>query len=103
MIGAVLLFAAFLGVWQLYVELSDVDREIVRPAPTDVAREFAANTDLLWENFQSTAVIVAGGIVVALAGGTALAIVLQLSDRTRQALYPSLVASQAVPNPLHAP
>jgi ABC-type nitrate/sulfonate/bicarbonate transport system permease component len=102
-IPALLLFAVFLGVWQLYVELSAVDREIVLPAPSDVAREFAANTDLLWENFQSTAVIVAGGIVVALVGGTALAIVLHLSDRTRQALYPSLVASQAVPIPVLAP
>lgn len=103
MIWAALLFAGLVGVWQLYVEVSDVDREIVLPAPTDVARELADNTGLLWENFQSTALIVAGGIVVALAGGTALAIVLHLSDRTRQALYPSLVASQAVPIPVLAP
>lgn len=103
MIWAALLFAGFLGVWQLYVEASGVDRDIVLPAPTDVARELADNPGLLWENFQSTALIVAGGIVVALAGGTALAIVLHLSDRTRQALYPSLVASQAVPIPVLAP
>lgn len=103
MIWALLLFAAFLGAWQGYVELSGVDRDIVLPAPTDVARELADNTGLLWENFQSTALIVAGGIVVALVGGTALAIVLHLSSRTRRALYPSLVASQAVPIPVLAP
>jgi ABC-type nitrate/sulfonate/bicarbonate transport system permease component len=100
---ALLGFAAFLGAWQLYVELSDVDREIVLPAPTDVARELADNPGLLWENFESTAVIVAGGIVVALVVGTALAILLHLSDRTRRALYPALVASQAVPIPVLAP
>ena len=100
---AVLGFVAFLALWQLYVVASDVDREIVLPAPTDVARELADNTGLLWENFQSTAVIVAGGIVVALVCGTALAILLHLSDRTRQALYPALVASQAVPIPVLAP
>ena len=103
MIWAVLLFAGFLGLWQLYVEVSGVNRDIVLPAPTDVARELADNTGLLWENFQSTALIVAGGIVVALAAGTALAIALHLSDRTRRALYPSLVASQAVPVPVLAP
>jgi putative hydroxymethylpyrimidine transport system permease protein len=104
-IWALLLFAGFLGVWQIYVELalSKDEREIVLPAPTDVARELADNTGLLWENFQSTAAIVAGGIVVALVVGGALAIVLHLSSRTRQALYPSLVASQAVPVPVLAP
>ena len=103
MIGALAAFALFLGAWQLYVVTSDVDREIVLPAPTDVARELAGNTGLLWENFLSTATIVAGGIVVALVVGTALAILLHLSDRTRRALYPALVASQAVPIPVLAP
>ena len=103
MIWALLLFAAFLGVWQLYVELSGVDQDIVLPPPTRVAEELFGNPGLLWENFLSTAVIVAGGILVALVGGAALAIALHLSDRTRKALYPSLVASQAVPIPVLAP
>ncbi len=103
MIWALLLFAAFLGVWQLYVEVSGVDQDIVLPPPTRVAEELLGNPGLLWENFLSTAVIVAGGILVALVGGAALAIALHLSDRTRKALYPSLVASQAVPIPVLAP
>jgi ABC-type nitrate/sulfonate/bicarbonate transport system permease component len=102
---ALLLLAAFVGAWQLYVvlALSESQRDLVLPAPTDVAREAAANTGLLWENFQSTAAIVAGGIAVALAVGTALAILLHLSARARKALYPVLVASQAIPIPVLAP
>jgi ABC-type nitrate/sulfonate/bicarbonate transport system permease component len=102
---ALLLLLGFLGVWQLYVVLAldEAQRDVVLPAPTDIAREAADNVDLLWENFQSTAAIVAGGIVVALVVGAALAILLHLSDRTRRALYPALVASQAIPIPVLAP
>ena len=99
---ALLLFAAFLAVWQLYVELSGVS-DIVLPPPTKVADALVHNTGLLWDNFRATAEIVAGGIVVALVAGAALAILLHLSARARKALYPTLVASQAVPIPVLAP
>jgi ABC-type nitrate/sulfonate/bicarbonate transport system permease component len=99
---ALLLFAVWLGAWQLYVALSGVS-DIVLPPPTKVAEELLANPGLLWDNFTSTATIVAGGILVALLGGAALAIGLHLSDRARKALYPVLVASQAVPIPVLAP
>jgi ABC-type nitrate/sulfonate/bicarbonate transport system permease component len=102
MIWALVFFAGFLGAWQLYVELSGV-KDIILPPPTAVAAEMVENPGILWENFQSTAVIVAGGIVVALVAGAALAIALHISARTRKALYPTLVASQAVPIAVLAP
>lgn len=102
MIWAALFFLAFLGAWQLYVEISGVS-EIVLPPPTAVVDAIADEPGLLWENFLSTASIIAGGLAVALVGGTALAIALHLSDRTRQAVYPALVATQAVPIPVLAP
>jgi ABC-type nitrate/sulfonate/bicarbonate transport system permease component len=100
---AVLFFVAFLGLWELYVAVSGVDPDIVLPPPSEVVSELTGNTGLLWENFLATAAIVGGGIVVALVAGTALAIALHLSERVRKALYPTLVATQAVPIPVLAP
>ena len=102
MIWTVLLVAALLGAWQLYVAVSGVS-DIVLPAPLDVARALAENPGLLWDNFRTTAVEVAGGITVALVVGLVLAVALHLSARARRALYPLLVASQAVPVPVLAP
>jgi ABC-type nitrate/sulfonate/bicarbonate transport system permease component len=102
MIWPLLFLAALLGAWQLYVELSGVS-DIVLPAPTAVADELVSNPGLLWDNFQATAVVVAGGIVVALVAGAGLAVGLHLSERARRALYPTLVASQAVPIAVLAP
>jgi ABC-type nitrate/sulfonate/bicarbonate transport system permease component len=101
-IWSLLLLAALIGAWQLYVSLSDVS-DIVLPAPADVAAALVEERALLWSNFTTTAVEVAGGIVVALTAGTALAVALHLSERVRRALYPLLVASQAVPIAVLAP
>lgn len=102
MIWSLLIVAALLGTWQLYVELGDVD-PIILPAPTDVARALVQDTDLLWDNFQATAVEVVGGIAVALVVGASLAFALHMSSRLRSGLYPFLVGSQAVPVPVFAP
>jgi ABC-type nitrate/sulfonate/bicarbonate transport system permease component len=101
-IWALLFLALFLGTWELYVAVSGVS-DIVLPPPARVAQELVDNPGLLWDNFQATAVVVAGGIVVALLVGTSLAVALHLSERTRKALYPTLVASQAVPIAVLAP
>jgi putative hydroxymethylpyrimidine transport system permease protein len=92
----------FLASWQLYVAISGVS-DIVLPAPTAVVGELVREPGLLWDNFTATAVVVAGGIVVALLVGACLAVALHLSERTRHALYPTLVASQAVPIAVLAP
>lgn len=102
MIWGVLLIAALVGAWELYTWLGEVD-EIILPAPSDVAVAFAENTDVLWDNFQATAVEVAGGIAIALVGGALLALVLHRIEPARKALYPLLVASQAVPVAIMAP
>jgi putative hydroxymethylpyrimidine transport system permease protein len=101
-IWALVLLAALVGAWQLYVELSGVS-EIVLPSPAGVARVLADNPSLLADNFQATAIEVAGGIAVALIAGAVLAVALHLSERARKALYPLLVASQAIPVPVLAP
>jgi putative hydroxymethylpyrimidine transport system permease protein len=99
---ALLLLAALLGAWELYVDLGGVD-PVILPAPHDVARALYGDRSLLWSNFLVTAKEVLLGIVVAAVAGLALAIAIHLSRTLRRATYPLLVASQAVPVPIIAP
>jgi ABC-type nitrate/sulfonate/bicarbonate transport system permease component len=101
-IWSLLLLAVLIGAWEAYVALSGVS-EIVLPAPHAVATSFVRDADLLWSNFLSTAVIVGGGVAIALVVGFALAFGLHLSDRARRAMFPFLVASQAMPIVVVAP
>jgi putative hydroxymethylpyrimidine transport system permease protein len=99
---AVLLLAALIGAWELYVDLGGVDPLVLSP-PHEVAKAMFDDRSLLWSNFLVTAQEVLLGIVVAAAGGLALAIGIHLSRTLRRAVYPLLVASQAVPIPILAP
>lgn len=102
MIWALLLLAALLGAWEAYVAVSGVS-EIVLPPPSAVGASLVDDAGLLFENFQATAVIVAGGVAIALLVGFVLAFGLHLSDRARRATFPYLVASQAMPIVVVAP
>ena len=102
MIAPLLLLAGLIGAWELYVAVSGIDA-IILPAPSDVAAALVAEPGLLWDNFRTTAVEVAGGIVLALLAGALLAVLLHLSRPARRALYPLLVGSQAIPVPIFAP
>ena len=93
---AVVLVAALLGVWELYVELGSVDR-LVLPAPHEVAGALWENAGFLASNLRPTAEEVVLGIVLALASGFALAVAIHLSPVLRRAVYPLAVGSQAVP------
>jgi putative hydroxymethylpyrimidine transport system permease protein len=99
--SALLLLLAGVGAWELYARLGGVD-DFVLPAPTEIADALVRDRALLWDNFLVTASEVALGILVALATGFALAVALHLSRIARRAVYPLLVASQAVPIPVIA-
>lgn len=102
MIWSLLLLAMLVGGWELYVVVSGIS-DIVLPPPHAVAAALVSDADLLWSNFRSTAVIVGGGVVVALVVGFVLAFGLHLSERARRAVFPFLVASQAMPIAVVAP
>jgi putative hydroxymethylpyrimidine transport system permease protein len=98
---ALLLFA-LLGMWELYVDLGGVD-PLILPAPHDVASALYDDRALLWSNFLVTAREVLLGSLVAIAVGLGLAIAIHFSRTLRAAVYPLLVASQAVPVVILAP
>jgi NitT/TauT family transport system permease protein/putative hydroxymethylpyrimidine transport system permease protein len=100
---AALLLLAFLGAWELYVDLGGTDRHLILAAPHEIATALYTDRVLLWSNFLVTAEEVLLGILVAAVVGLALAIAIHFSRTLRAAVYPLLVASQTVPIPIFAP
>jgi len=101
-IGAIVVLLALAGVWEGYVRVGDVS-ELVLPAPTDVARTLVEDRGLLLEDLGVTATEIGLGVLCALVIGALLGVALHLSPRLRDAVYPLLVISQAVPVPVLAP
>ena len=99
---AFLLFLVLLGAWQLYVDLSGVDR-ILLAAPTEVASSLWTDRGLLWSNLVVTGQEVVLGLLVALVVSLAIAVVVHLSPPLRRAIMPLAAASQAIPIVLFAP
>jgi ABC-type nitrate/sulfonate/bicarbonate transport system permease component len=97
-----LLLALLIGIWELYVDLGGAD-PLILPPPHAVAKALYTDRSLLWSNFLVTAQEVLLGILVAAAAGLLVAIAVHFSRTLRQALYPLLIASQAVPIPMIAP
>lgn len=99
---AALVLLALFGAWELYTDLGGAD-PLILPAPHAVASALWTDRGLLWSNFLVTAEEVLLGILFATVAGVALAVAVHLSRTLRSALYPLLVASQAVPIPILAP
>lgn len=98
---AALVLAVLIGAWELYVDLGGVSSQVVAP-PHDVAKALYTDRSLLWSNLLVTAGEVLLGIALAAVAGLALTFAIHFSRTLRQALYPLLVASQAIPFPVLA-
>lgn len=85
-----------LALWQVYVATSGVDAQLL-PAPTSVWQTLLAQRQELWDNSLVTLGETVIGFAVALATGILFAVVIDLSAWLRRALYPLLVATQAIP------
>jgi NitT/TauT family transport system permease protein/putative hydroxymethylpyrimidine transport system permease protein len=99
---ALLLIAALIGAWELYVDTGGVD-SLILPSPHQVARSLWNDRGLLWSNFLVTAREVVLGMVIATAIGLVLAIAIHLFHPVRLSMYPVVIASQAVPMVTLAP
>jgi ABC-type nitrate/sulfonate/bicarbonate transport system permease component len=100
---AVLLLALLAGAWELYADLGSATRRLILPAPHEVAKALYTDRSLLWSNFLVTAEEVLLGIALAVVVSFVLAVVIHFSQTARRAVYPLLVASQAIPIPMLAP
>jgi ABC-type nitrate/sulfonate/bicarbonate transport system permease component len=91
-----------IGGWELLARLGDV-QDYLLPAPSEVADALWRDRDLLAPDAWVTLREVLLGFALALAIGVAIALVLHLSPLLRRAIYPLVVASQAVPVIVIAP
>jgi NitT/TauT family transport system permease protein/putative hydroxymethylpyrimidine transport system permease protein len=99
---AAALVLALTGAWELYVDLGGAD-PLILPAPHSIAASLYNDRALLWSNFLVTAEEVLLGILLAAVVALTLAIAIHFSPTLRRAVYPLLIASQAVPIPIIAP
>jgi NitT/TauT family transport system permease protein len=93
--AAALLIAFFVG-WGVYVEVADV-RDVILPSPTAVARSLVDNWDIYRSELAVTLREAVIGFLIAIGVGLVLATLVTVSRVLRLALYPLIVASQAMP------
>lgn len=96
------LLAGFVVLWELAVRVSGVPSWLL-PAPSAVATTLVVERDLLLTNARATLTEVLVGFALALVVGLLLAVAIDASPLLDRAVYPLVVASQAVPVPAIAP
>jgi putative hydroxymethylpyrimidine transport system permease protein len=97
-----LLVAAATGTWEAVARLGGIENYLL-PAPSEVGTALVDDRSLLLQDSWVTAQEVLLGFALALAVGVAIAVLLHLSPPLRRAVYPLVVASQAVPVIVIAP
>lgn len=97
-----LAIAVLLGIWELYVDAGGVSA-LVLPSPHAVFAALVDDRGTLWHNLKPTAGEILLGIATAAVCALVVAVALHFSSVARSALYPLLVASQAVPVLILAP
>lgn len=99
---ASLLLTAFVGAWAGVASLNSVD-DLTLASPGETVQAFEDDWSLLWDNAWVTLYEVLLGLAIAVAAGACAALAMHLSRTLRDAAYPLLVASQAIPIVVLAP
>ena len=97
-----LLLVAFVGLWQLVASLSGVD-DLTLASPVETWQAMRDDGSLLFDNALVTLEEVVIGLAIAVVAGVAFAVAMHLFRPLREAAYPLLVASQAIPIVVLAP
>jgi NitT/TauT family transport system permease protein/putative hydroxymethylpyrimidine transport system permease protein len=97
---------ALLGLWEILartgaladlLDINEAARELLVPAPSQVAESLWEDRDLLADNGWVTLVELLLGFAISVVVGVFFAVAMHLSDTLRRAFYPLLVASQTIP------
>jgi ABC-type nitrate/sulfonate/bicarbonate transport system permease component len=99
---AALLLGLFVLAWQGLASLESVD-DLLVASPVETAEALYDEFGLLWDNALVTLVEVLLGLAVAVPLGVLLAVAMHLVRPLRDAAYPLLVGSQAIPIVVLAP
>jgi NitT/TauT family transport system permease protein/putative hydroxymethylpyrimidine transport system permease protein len=98
----VLLLIAFVAVWQAVATWGGIDN-LLFASPAEAAKALWENRSLLLDNTGVTLLEVLLGLAIALLLGAGAAVAMHLARPVREAAYPLLVASQAIPIAVVAP
>ena len=98
----VLLLAAFIAAWQALASIAGID-DLLVASPLEAAEALWRDRSLLLDNTGVTLVEVLLGLALALVFGAGVAVAMHLIRPVREAAYPLLVASQAIPIAVVAP
>jgi ABC-type nitrate/sulfonate/bicarbonate transport system permease component len=92
------LLALVLGLlaWEVIVRLRDTPTWFI-PKPTEIAREMVESRRLIWRHTWTTLQEMLVGLVLAFVLGVLLAVAISASRLVERAVYPAIVASQAIP------
>ncbi|MBD0281839.1 MAG: ABC transporter permease [Thermoleophilaceae bacterium] len=96
------LLVVFVAAWQGVASLDSVD-DLTLASPVETLDALRDDWSLLWDNARVTLVEVALGLAISVAVGVVFAVAMHLSRPLRDAAYPLLVASQAIPIVVLAP
>src|SRR5438477_9550904 len=97
-----LLLIAFILLWQAVASLPSVDN-LTLASPVETWDSLRHDHSLLFDQAGVTAVEVLLGLAISIALGFGLAVVMHLMRPLREAAYPLLLASQAIPIVVLAP
>ena len=97
-----LLLGLCLAAWAWLASLDAVD-DLTLASPGEVAQAFRDDWSLLWHNAWVTLQEVLAGLAIAVVAGSLFAVGMHLSRALRDAAYPLLIGSQAIPVVVLAP
>ncbi len=97
-----LLLGAFVGLWAWVASLHSVD-DLTLASPGETAHALRIDRSLLAHNAWITFLEVVLGLTISVLAGLAFALAMHLSRTLREAAYPLLVGSQAIPIVVLAP
>ena len=93
---AFVLVVTLLAFWELYVGTGQISSQVL-PAPTAIVRALIDNRGIIYDNTVQTLLETVLGMVAATLLGLLLAVMLDISQWLRRAIYPLLVTSQTIP------
>lgn len=104
----VAMLVALFGAWQIAASTGAIADALALepflvPSPAEIATSLWENRSLLAENAWVTLQEILLGLLIGLAAGLGFAVLLRLSLPLRRAVYPLIVASQAIPVVVFAP
>jgi ABC-type nitrate/sulfonate/bicarbonate transport system permease component len=102
LVPAALIVLGAIALWQGVATLDSVD-DLTLASPLETADSLAEDRALLWDNALVTLSEVALGLAIAVLAGVGSAVAMHLVRPLRDAAYPLLVASQAIPIVVLAP